>query len=915
MAAVTYTVKRGDSLWAISASSEWGPKIAGNNINAKIATLRSLNGIPANSSLIYPNQVLILSGNGGGGSSSTSSSASADNGLPWDRVVIDILNIQADTTTGRDVYAHWNWRRSGERNSNSSTGWATKGYKVRWEYDTVINGQTVTQYNETTTSTPGDTFATFAIPDTARPYNNWVQVFVTPVSETYTTGEGENQQTVSCIQGALVEVGKQYFFKDNPPFTPDKPTCEVENTTLTMKIDEIKKEIDAARIVFQVVKDNTSVIHTSAQIPVVKVTDEYGKASAQCTVQLGSSYKVRAKAISWNGKESAWSDFSNEAETKPSAPTFKDNYRRNKYKEGDETKYSAYLEWNAVPNAVKYKIEYTTVRDYFDNPSASVSTVETTDAKTSITILGIDNGADYFFRVKAISKSDAESDPSQPIMIPIGEPPAAPTTRSSASYAFAGDPIELSWTHNSSDGSTQSLAEVSLKIGDADWISYIYQNTTDSSSIDPVVNSKWKYGQCVSVKGNMYFKMDTTLAEFKNKKVQWKVRTAGVTDEFSDSAWSVELPVYIYEKPTFEMSVTKDSLGTTGLIETLDSFPFFINAKAVFESPDYTLQKPVGYHTRIVSNEFYSTVDEAGVTKNINAGDAVFDRYIDTSDPLLLEISANDVNLESGVNYIIYCTLDMSTGLTLTAEHEFGVSWTDTVSYNIVVDIGVDKETYTARINPYCVDNETGGFVENITLSVYRREYDGKYTLVGSGIPNTNTSITDPHPALDYARYRIVAKDTVTGAISFYDAPGYPVKCSSVIIQWDEEWKSFDVTDNYSVEGPAWSGSFLELKYNVEVADNRAREVSVVRYAGRENPVAYYGTQISEAPSWSVSIPKEDKETIYALRRLSIWTGDVYIREPSGMGYWANVRVNFNQKFKDVTIPVTLNITKVEGGV
>ena len=62
-------------------------------------------------------------------------------------------------------------------------------------------------------------------------------------------------------------------------------------------------------------------------------------------------------------------------------------------------------------------------------------------------------------------------------------------------------------------------------------------------------------------------------------------------------------------------------------------------------------------------------------------------------------------------------------------------------------------------------------------------------------------------------------------------------------------------------------------------------------------------------------IPKEDKETIYALRRLSLWSGDVYVREPSGMGYWANVNVSFSQRHTEVTVPVTLDITRVEGGV
>ena len=43
--------------------------------------------------------------------------------------------------------------------------------------------------------------------------------------------------------------------------------------------------------------------------------------------------------------------------------------------------------------------------------------------------------------------------------------------------------------------------------------------------------------------------------------------------------------------------------------------------------------------------------------------------------------------------------------------------------------------------------------------------------------------------------------------------------------------------------------------------------------------------------------------------------GDVYVREPSGSGYWANVSVSFSQRHTALTIPVTLNLTRVEGGV
>ena len=93
-----------------------------------------------------------------------------------------------------------------------------------------------------------------------------------------------------------------------------------------------------------------------------------------------------------------------------------------------------------------------------------------------------------------------------------------------------------------------------------------------------------------------------------------------------------------------------------------------------------------------------------------------------------------------------------------------------------------------------------------------------------------------------------------------------------------------------------------------------------VAYIGKcnqewERPVSYYGTQLGETASWKVEIPKNDEETLYALRRLAIWTGDVYVREPSGTGYWANISVSMSQTHCQLTIPVTLEITRVEGGV
>ena len=117
-----------------------------------------------------------------------------------------------------------------------------------------------------------------------------------------------------------------------------------------------------------------------------------------------------------------------------------------------------------------------------------------------------------------------------------------------------------------------------------------------------------------------------------------------------------------------------------------------------------------------------------------------------------------------------------------------------------------------------------------------------------------------------------------------------------------------------AVETPPWSGSLLKLPYNIDVSNSNDNDVEFVEYVGRNHPVSYYGTQRGEKATWNTDVPKDDEETLYALRRLAIWMGDCYVREPSGSGYWANISVSFNQKHDKLTIPVTLDITRVDGG-
>lgn len=215
--------------------------------------------------------------------------------------------------------------------------------------------------------------------------------------------------------------------------------------------------------------------------------------------------------------------------------------------------------------------------------------------------------------------------------------------------------------------------------------------------------------------------------------------------------------------------------------------------------------------------------------------------------------------------------------------------------------------------------------IPNVEMSVYRYEYDGSLTCIGTHI-NSNDVLTDMHCSLDYARYRIVAKSTINGEISVKDLDAIPVSRSYIIVEWDERWSNFfdssdqdiyynqfnELVDTAYYNEEITNKSYLKLPYNISVSSEYGPDVEYIEYSGRKHPVSYYGTQRGETSSMTVSIPKTDKARVYALRRLANYMGNVYIREPYGSGYTAHVEVSFDQSYDSMVIPVTLNVTRVE---
>ena len=758
-----------------------------------------------------------------------------------------------------------------------------KHYEIMWAYTNgdTSNGQPIWYHakDATTYSAPNayTEEARFEPPESAI----MIRVQVRAVANTYKVND-KDVEYWTCDWAMKSQYSQSVIYPD----APNAPTVSVKNGILTATINveensQILKQIIAVK--FELYDNNKFV---NQEIVEFEKKDDVHIVSCQFRLSVGGNYAVRAylgRSYPGGIVLTVWSDpspFSSYVGTAPAAPNGFTTIRA-------ASSTSVYLAWNPVDTADTYDIEYTTNPDYFEgsNATTTVTGIQT----TKYTLTGLESGDEYYFRVRAVN-DNGESEWSGIKSVIIGKKPVAPTTWSSTTTAIVGEPLNLFWVHNSEDGSWASYSQIELYFdGVKETHTIENQQKEDEDSDD-------------TEKAHVYAVDTSKYPDGTN--IKWRVRTSGITQEFGD--WSIQREVNVFAKPSLYLTVTNIQGNP---FEVLTQFPIHVSGYA-----EPKTQEPIGYHVSIVAKTTYDTVDTIGRPITVLAGDTIMLRYIDSKDPLDITISASDVDFAAGQSYYLRVVVSMNSGLTAEASKLFSVQWTDEV-YDPDSGITIDYSDYTAMLTPYCRDSE-GNAIPDVLLSVYRREFDGSYTEIATGIDSESTTlVTDPHPALDYARYRIVATSKSTGAVSYYDMPAYPIQGQEVIIQWDEEWQNLNTDNPDRALTPTWSGSLLKIKGNIDVSDNVTPQATLVNYIGRTYPVSYYGTAINSTSNWKMDVPKSDKDTLYALRRLQTWKGNVYVREPSGSGYWANIAVSSSQTHKNLVIPVSLDITRVEGGM
>lgn len=787
------------------------------------------------------------------------------------------VTYYAVTSTDK-LRVSWTW------NDGTSKCSHTTGYKFRvWHRYKLSSGKlALAPVSETTLSTPEGSptqYTDFDVPDGA--VELWVHVM--PISATYEVTTTANNKTTTTTQSYFEAEWSDMVTKYQVPEaavevpevgTPGTPTVEIQNGYLTATVKDVE-DLDADRIVFQFVRDGEAV--DGEQETAIR----FGVASVRKKIKDGTEYKVRAKAVrSSDGAESEWSGYSDDYSTPPGVP-YLGTFRA-------QTETSVYLEWDKISLASSYEIEYTPYHasQYVVGYETSTITGVTTNYYT---ITGLTTGQWYAFRVRAVNDSgNSEWSAWQSEL--LGAAPAAPTTWSNSTTVIVGEPLRLYWVHNSEDNSLETFARLELVIDGKEQTITIPKETiegTDEKSTTSV------------------YEIDTSQYA-EGSKIEWRVQTRGIYEDYGP--WSIQRTVDIYAEPTLAITVVDKRSGET--VSSVLRYPFIVEGSA---AP--VTQKAVEYHISVFAESDYEDLDFVGNTIRVSEGDEIFSSHFSPNSygNCEFEFGPSDIDLQAGQNYRIVCTVVMDSGLTAEDEAYIQARFSES-DYYPNADVIVDKEAFSVTIAPYCHD-VFGELTDDCLLSVYRRDYDGQFTEIATGVSGKhNTGVIDPHPSLDTARYRIVAITKTSGHVSYRDIPGVKVGGKGIVIQWDESWTEFDYTagDNYTE--PTWSGSMIVLKGNVDTSSSYSPDVELAEYAGRQAPVAYYGTHIGETATWNAEFDRRDKDMVYALRRLARWMGNAYVREPSGAGYWANVKVSFSETHCEVTIPVQFSITRVEGG-
>jgi len=375
------------------------------------------------------------------------------------------------------------------------------------------------------------------------------------------------------------------------------------------------------------------------------------------------------------------------------------------------------------------------------------------------------------------------------------------------------------------------------------------------------------------------------------------------------SSWTSTDGVWInaYEAQQFsaEVRVTDGQTHTRQELSNLVTF--------IVTSDTNITQKLTEYVLNIKAVNDHTASDLTLNDVSIKAGDIVYSRNIPITEDsvtttLQNEISIDDVMLTKNQQYKYELTAWFVSGASATSAgtFTFAPNSAATVNYEVEVYGIYNQEEKSYKLY---VDVENDDLDKNFKVYVFRREHDYSYTTVVDGITGFSGYVIDSHPRLDKSMYfvSVIGKSSGKRWNIVHQDKEYTQLFP--VIQWGKSL--YPEINPTTYELKLNQDELIELLYNIDVNETRSRTSETSVYAGRIDPVSYYGESLSNTQTWNCEIPADDYKTLDKLRVLSTHNGPCYVRTPKGENYWSNISVSITNTHNNVVRKVSLTITKI----
>jgi len=235
------------------------------------------------------------------------------------------------------------------------------------------------------------------------------------------------------------------------------------------------------------------------------------------------------------------------------------------------------------------------------------------------------------------------------------------------------------------------------------------------------------------------------------------------------------------------------------------------------------------------------------------------------------------LNFWDNGNYNLSVTaIDRTTGLR-SAEMPavFSIEWAhqavDPGDYVTITPIDTYDDEGFHRIAAMIELTPPAEAAETDVYDIYRLTGDGAQ-LIGEGFPLTFTAYDEYAPFginVDLA-YRVAIR-TLDGDVEFAD----------IEYVFEQKTLRFD-----------WTGGFLELPYNISIADSYKKDVELRQHMDGSVD-GYWNQNITRTGKLSTDVIKlEQKTEIDMARALARYAGSVFVRTPEGTAYEADVQVS-----------------------